>query len=113
MPSFSWIRPKPVEQSTGEHSPVEDGPTINETYFQTRGQSGNDMGAVEPVFYIVVDDMVKLCDEHGRLTGKNCKLEPGDDAKRVASRLGRQAWSARGGESDFNRQLPVHDTGWR
>jgi hypothetical protein len=103
---WTWVRPNPAEQSTASHEVVENRPAVKSTYFQTRMPSGKDIGAVEPVFYIVADDVVKLCDEHGALTGKSRQLKPGEDAQSVASLLGRQVWSARGGANDFNR--PIH-----
>jgi hypothetical protein len=43
--------------------------------------------------------------ESGGPTGKTCRLEPGEDERRVAGRLALQAWHGRAGESDFNRPL--------
>jgi hypothetical protein len=64
-----------------------------------------DPGRCEIGFYKIEKDMVVMCDEAGRSTGKRLALAPGDDPDRVAKRLTRESWLKRGGESDFNRPI--------
>jgi hypothetical protein len=46
-----------------------------------------------------------LCDEHGKGDDKPHVLAAGDDPRRVASRLRREAWQSENGRSAFNRPL--------
>ena len=53
--------------------------------------------------YMIVDGFVQMCDEVGRLTGKEVALN-GEDPAKVAGRLTREAWTKRSMESNFNRR---------
>jgi hypothetical protein len=44
-------------------------------------------------------------DEDGKPTGQEHRLGPGDDARRIAGRLARDAWVEAQGTTDFNRPL--------
>jgi hypothetical protein len=48
--------------------------------------------------------VVTLCDQDGKVTEASCRLAPGDDPRKVASRLKRREWLKESG-SDFNRPL--------
>jgi hypothetical protein len=44
--------------------------------------------------------VVALCDQDGKVTETSCRLAPGDDPRKVASRLKRREWLKESG-SDF------------
>jgi hypothetical protein len=83
-------------------------PVVQMTWFQTRPASeGGDPGAVNPVFYSVVDGVLRVHrDETG---GRNMfvhELQPGEDPKQVAARIGKQSWLESDEPfNDFNRPL--------
>ncbi|MFY9953780.1 hypothetical protein [Bradyrhizobium sp.] len=79
---------------------------IKQVTITTRQPIGDgDPGRVEIGFYKITKSMIAMCDEDGRPTGKRLALGPGDDPKRIASKLLREQSLRRGGESDFNRPL--------
>jgi hypothetical protein len=81
-------------------------PEIKEVWFQIRPQRNGDMGMVEPAFYSVEDCALTMHDASGKPTGKKFHLGPKDDPRKIAGRLGREAWLGAGGPmSDFNRPL--------
>jgi hypothetical protein len=71
---------------------------------QTRECLAGDAGEVMRGYYKVAGDVLTMCSEDGRSTGKTCKLQPGDDPRVVATRLLRQEM-LRQPRSDFNRPL--------
>jgi hypothetical protein len=83
-------------------------PVVQMTWFQTRPASeGGDLGAVEEVFYSVVDGLLRVHkDRAGERTAHVHELQPGEDPRQVAARIGKQDWLANSDErSDFNRPL--------
>jgi hypothetical protein len=83
-------------------------PVVQMTWFQTRPASeGGDPGAVNPVFYSVVDGVLRVHrDETGERNMFVHELQPGEDPKQVAARIGKQAWLESDGPlNDFNRPL--------
>jgi hypothetical protein len=82
-------------------------PVVQLTWFQTRPASeGGDPGAVEPVFYSVVDGVLRIHkDEDGERTAHMHELREGEDPKQVASRIGKQRWLKSDPPDDFNRKL--------
>jgi hypothetical protein len=77
---------------------------------QTRECIEGDAGEVARGFYFVTDDVLKMCDEDGRPTGKTYKLNPDDDARQVATRLLRQELLKQPA-SDFNRRITYQRIG--
>ncbi len=87
-------------------------PEIKEVWFQIRPPRSGDMGAVEAAFYSVSDGILMMHDAKGTPTGKQFYLGPNDDPRKIAGRLGREAWLGAGGPmSDFNRPLQ-YSSGW-
>jgi hypothetical protein len=52
----------------------------------------NPQGAGEAAYYSVDDGILTMRTAEGSKTGRTYRLKPGDDERRVAGRLGRQAW---------------------
>jgi hypothetical protein len=86
---------------------------IKAVWITTRPPRGDDPGACEIGHYKVENDMVVMCREDGRPTGKKVRLAPGDDAQKIAGRLTRESFLRREPESAFNRPLNYAATGWR
>jgi hypothetical protein len=59
------------------------------------------VGAIEPIFYFVLEGVVTLCDETGSVGGNPMQVGPGDDPRRIAALLKRSTIQP----SDFNRPL--------
>jgi hypothetical protein len=79
--------------------------------FQTRAPSSDaDPGACEIAYYTVDAGVLTMRTAEGSKTGKTYRLQPGDDERLIACRLGLQAWRNRAGQSDFNR--PLHYASW-
>jgi hypothetical protein len=79
-------------------------PEIKSVWVQTRAPRNGDTGEAEIAFYSVADGVLTMRDEKGQPNGKDYPLGPGDDARKIAGRLAREAWlKDRGGE--FNRPL--------
>jgi len=70
---------------------------------QPSGAPG-DLGETVPCSYYVEDGVLRLCDEDGE--GKRHVLAPGDDPRRVASRLRREAWQRE--KPAFDRLINQH-----
>jgi hypothetical protein len=97
---------KPAPVAPVAREPRNPEPEIKEVWFQISPQRNGDMGMVEPAFYSVVDGVLMMHDASGKPTGKQFHLGPNDDPRKVAGRLGREAWrKANGPTSDFNRPL--------
>ena len=64
-------------------------PEIRTVYVQTRRPSGDDPGAVIVGRYSVQDDVVTMCDDDGKPTGKHHHLSAGEDPRQAAWRLTR------------------------
>jgi len=71
---------------------------------QPSGAPG-DLGETVDCHYVVDDGVLWLCDEHGKTGEKSHVLAPGEEPRRVASRLRRAAWQSEPGRSAFNRPL--------
>ena len=72
---------------------------------QPTGAPG-DLGETVDCHYIVTDGELSLCDEHGKTSEtKPYRLAPGEEPRRVASRLRRAAWQSESGRTAFNRSL--------
>jgi hypothetical protein len=80
-------------------------------WVQTRAPSGGDQGGCEAAYYSVADGVLTMRDEDGKPTGQTHRLEPGEDPRKVASRLRLRAWRKESGESDFNRVLRYGSAG--
>ena len=81
-------------------------PEIKEVCFQTRAPRGEgDLGEIAAAFYSVADGVLTMHDEDGKATGATYRLRSDEDPRKVAGRLGKDAWSKARGESDFNRPL--------
>ena len=81
-------------------------PDLKSVLFQTRAPSSEtDPGSCEVAYYTVDAGVLTIRNADGSKTGKTYRLQPGDDERRVAGRLGRQAWERTPGRSDFNRPL--------
>jgi hypothetical protein len=80
-------------------------PEIKTVCYITRQPRDGDPGSVELGHYMVADGFVVMCDDTRKLTGKKVKLNPGDDAKVVAGRATKEAWSKRMRNREFNRPL--------
>jgi hypothetical protein len=93
-------------------TPRQPKPEIKSLWFQTRSPQDGDMGAVEAGHYWVADGAVTICDENGKPTGKTQRLGPNDDARKIAGRLAREAWSNSLGGTDFNRPLHYQRDGF-
>ncbi|SHM40833.1 hypothetical protein [Bradyrhizobium lablabi] len=78
---------------------------IKTVWVQTAPPSNGDAGAVEPGFYSIADGVVTMHDESGKPTGKTGLVGVGEDPRRVAHRLAREAWLANRGEGNFNRRI--------
>jgi hypothetical protein len=88
---------------------------------QPTGAPG-DLGETVLCHYIVEGGALTLCDEqgkglaatdeHGRAGNTSHVLAPGDDPRRVASRLRRAAWQSESGRSAFNRPLHYQPLGF-
>jgi len=63
-----------------------------------------DAGEVMRGYYRVTGDVLTMCSEDGKSTGKTHKLQPGDDPRVVATRLLR-AEMLKQSRSDFNRRI--------
>jgi hypothetical protein len=91
-------------------------PVVQMTWFQTRPASeGGDLGAVEPVYYSIVDGVLRVHrDPAGEGTAHAHELQPGEDPKQVAARIGKQDWLLQSDEvsSDFNRPLYPRRPRW-
>jgi hypothetical protein len=81
-------------------------PEIKMVWIQTRAPSNGDPGGCEAGYYCVADGVLTMRDEDGKPTGQTHRLEPGEDPRRIASRLRLRAWRKEAGaSSDFNRPL--------
>ena len=79
---------------------------------QPSGAPG-DLGETVDCYYIVTDGALRLCDAHGEASDvKPCRLAPGEEPRRVASRLRRAAWANESGRTAFNRPLNYRPLGW-
>jgi hypothetical protein len=88
-------------------------PEIKSVWVQTAApRSPDDPGAAEQGFYFVKDDLLMMCTESGKPTGKPYRLEEGDDPHRIAGRLRLEAWRKESNVSDFNRPLGYPQTGF-
>jgi hypothetical protein len=96
---------KPAEQPR----PRQPKPDVQSIWIQTRPPGRGDPGAVEAAFYYIADGAVTMCDESGKSSGAECRLEPGDDAHTVAGRLARGADHS---AADINRRLQYPQKGW-
>jgi len=93
-------------------------PEIKCAWFQTRGPQNGDLGEVYPAYYSVADGVLTIHDESGKPLAtpdeieqlrfkerQKYRLRSGEDPHQAAGRLGRKAWIAARGESDFNRAI--------
>jgi hypothetical protein len=71
---------------------------------QPSGAPG-DLGETVVCFYYVDNGVLWLCDEKGKGGDKPHVLGSGEEPRRVASRLRREAWQSEEGRSAFNRPL--------
>jgi hypothetical protein len=77
---------------------------------QTRECIEGDAGEVIRGYYAVTGDILRMCDEDGKPTGKPCKLQSEDDPRTIATRLLRQQMLKQPA-SDFNRQISYQKLG--
>lgn len=85
-------------------TPRQAAPEIKSLWVQTRApRDSTDPGGCEAGYYSVADGVLTMHDESGKPTGKEHRLGPGDDARQVAGRLTKEAWSK--ATPDFNRPL--------
>lgn len=79
---------------------------------QTAPCRNGDAGSCVIGFYFVEDgDILKMCSETGRPTGKSYKLREGDNERGIAARLTLEAWRKTANQSDFNRPLRYGPSG--
>jgi hypothetical protein len=71
---------------------------------QPSGAPG-DLGQTVDCHYYVDGDTLTLCDQDGKAGDKSHRLAPGEDPRRVASRLRREQWTRESGRSRFTRPL--------
>jgi hypothetical protein len=76
---------------------------------QPTGAPG-DLGETVDCFYYVDDGVLWLCDEHGKAGEKSHVLAAGEEPRRVASRLRREAWEREQGKiaKGFGRGQSLH-----
>jgi hypothetical protein len=103
-------KPVPVAPVTAAPRTPKPEPEIKEVWFQIRPCHNGDLGMIEPAFYSVSDGVLTMHDAKGT-PGKQFHLGPNDDPKKIAGRLGREAWQTGAPTSDFNRELH-YDTRW-
>jgi hypothetical protein len=65
-------------------------------------------GAVEAGFYSVADGVLTMHDSAGK-PGRQQRLGPEEDPRRIAARLAKEAWMR--GSTDFNRPLSYSRSG--
>jgi hypothetical protein len=90
-------------------TPTRAKPEVKSVWVQTAAPSPGDPGGAEPAFYFVSDDVLNLCDEQGRPSGKSVALGSADDPRRIAGRLKRASLALT--HSDFNRRLNYQPLG--
>jgi hypothetical protein len=78
---------------------------IRQITITTASPLGDSPGAVEIGFYRIDNDMVVMCDEAGRSTGKRLAIGSGDNPALIAARLLRDRWLQRCRDGDFNRKI--------
>jgi hypothetical protein len=79
--------------------------------FQTRAPNSEaDPGACEIAYYTVDDGVLVMRDAEGNKTGAKHRLQPGDNERQIACRLGKRAWRTTRG-TDFNRPLEYRPFG--
>src|SRR5438045_7425353 len=105
-------RAEPAPATVTPAKPRRAPPEIKLVWFQTAAPRNGDQGAVEAAYYSVANGVLSMCDENGKPTGKECPVGPGEDARNVAGRLGREACGKATGTSDFNRALGYQNMGW-
>jgi hypothetical protein len=71
---------------------------------QPTGAPG-DLGETVACHYIVTDGVLCLCDENGKGGDRPHVLAAGEEPRRVASRLRREAWQKEPGRSAFDRSM--------
>lgn len=81
---------------------------IHSFWFQTQTPRGGGLGAVEPGWYFVQDGTLTMCNEAGHPTGKTHALAAGEDARQIAGRLARSAWSAEQDAAKAWFNGPIH-----
>jgi hypothetical protein len=79
---------------------------------QPTGAPG-DLGETVVCHYIVTDGVLWLCDQHGKGGYKPHVLAAGEEPRRVASRLRREAWNGENGRTAFNRSIVPIGPLWR
>jgi hypothetical protein len=77
---------------------------------QTRECIEGDAGEVVRGYYTVTDGTLTMCNEEGRSTGKTCKLNAGDDERRIVTRLLRQEMLKQPA-SNFHRKISYQKLG--
>ena len=87
-------------------------PELRSVLFQTRAPlNEKDPGAVEVAYYTLDAGELVMRTAEGSKTGRTYRLELGDDERRIACRLGKRAWRAAQGTTDFNRPLHYRPLG--
>jgi hypothetical protein len=85
-------------------------PEIKSFWVQVAAPRDGDLGCVEAAYYSVADGMLTMHDANGK-PGKEYRLHAGEDPRRAAGRLAREAWFKEIGASDFNRSLTYEPLG--
>lgn len=89
-------------------------PEVHSVYATVRQpRDDNDLGQVTIGFYVLVADVLTMTDSTGAAVRNRSgekytrKIEPGEDARAIASRLTRQIYDKRHGDAgaDFNRAI--------
>ncbi|WP_262048462.1 hypothetical protein [Bradyrhizobium sp. Bra78] len=88
-------------------------PTVESFWCVVAQPSGapGDLGETVVCRYIVTEGVLRLCDEHGKGGGRRHILAPGEEPRRIASRMRREVWQR--DRTDFDR--PLHQgapRGW-
>jgi hypothetical protein len=80
-------------------------PELKTVWVQTAAPRDGNTGSAQPGLYSVTDGIVTMHDLDGKPNGKSRVLGPGDDPRKVAHDMTREAWQKRPAETDFNRRL--------
>ena len=92
-----------VEPAATPAMPPRQAPKIQSCWVVTRQPSHEgDTGSTIPCHWYVDEGTVVLCDERGKATGEERRLEKGDNARAIAMRLRRQAWDRDSERSAFH-----------